>query len=126
MAETFHLRPDGEQAFGYAQAVRVGNVLHLAGSLSVNDAFEPLHAGDMNAQVEAVYASIRDTLAHFGATLDNVVRETIFVTDMDAFLGANAVRIAAYGGHRPATTAVQVTRLAFADCLVEIEATAVL
>jgi 2-iminobutanoate/2-iminopropanoate deaminase len=52
--QIFHLRPDGEKAFGYAQAVKVGNILHLAGALSVNDAFEPQHPGDMIAQVASV------------------------------------------------------------------------
>lgn len=122
----FHLRPEGERAFGYAQAVRAGNVIHIAGSLSVDEAFAPLHPGDMAAQISEIYGSVTKTLAAFGADLSNVVRETIFVTDMDAFLAANAIRIEALTGHRPATTAVEVRRLAFAECMIEIEMTAVL
>lgn len=124
--QTFHLRPDGEKAFGYAQAVKVDNTLHLAGALSVNDAFEPQHPGDMSAQVADVYESVGRTLREFGASLADVVKETIYVTDMDAFLAANALRIHAYAGHLPATTVVQVQRLAFPECLVEIEVTAVI
>lgn len=128
MADTqvFHLRPEGEKAFGYAQAVRVGNVIHLAGALSVDDQFAPQHAGDMGAQIEAIYESVRRTLAVFGGSLSDIVRETIFVTDMEAFLGANSVRIKALGGTLPATSAVEVKRLAFAECMIEIEITAVL
>ncbi|MFN3945792.1 MAG: RidA family protein [Allosphingosinicella sp.] len=122
--QAFHLRPEGERAFGYAQAVKAGNLIHIAGTLSVDDAFTPLHAGDLEAQLRTIYASVRETLAQFGASLGNVVRETIFVTDMEAFLAANRARIEVYEGWFPATTAVEVRRLAFAECMVEIEITA--
>jgi 2-iminobutanoate/2-iminopropanoate deaminase len=123
-AQSFHLRPEGEKAFGYAQAVRTGDTLHVAGTLSLDAGFSPLHVGDMGGQIGAAYDAIRETLAAFGVTLSNVVRETIYVTDMDAFIAANGVRMAAYAGWHPATTAVEVRRLAFPDCLVEIEVTA--
>jgi enamine deaminase RidA (YjgF/YER057c/UK114 family) len=123
---SFHLRPEGEKAFGYAQAVRRGDTLYVAGTLSVDDSFAPLHAGDMPAQIEAVYAAIGQTLAAHGGTLADVVRESIYVTDMHAFIAANGVRLAAYGGWFPAATAVEVSRLAFPECMVEIEVTAIL
>ena len=122
----FHLRPEGEKAFGYAQAVRRGDTLYVAGTLSVDDGFAPLHAGDMAAQIEAVYAAIGRTLAAHGATLADVVRESVYVNDMDAFIAANGARLAAYGGWFPAATAVEVKRLAFPECMVEIEVTAIL
>lgn len=122
--QRFHLRPDGEKAFGYAQAVRAGNLVHVAGSLSVDDAFQPLHPGDMPAQIGVVYDAIGQTLAHFGAGLADVVKETIFVTDMGAFLAANARRLEAYRGALPAATAVEVKQLAFPECLIEIEVVA--
>ncbi|MEO7602399.1 MAG: RidA family protein [Sphingomicrobium sp.] len=123
-SETFHLSAAGEQAFGYAQAVRSGALVHVSGTLSVDDAFAPLYADHIDEQVRHIYASIRRTLDHFGVGLNSVIRETIYVTDMDAFLGANAVRLAEYDGHFPATTAVQVQRLAFPECMIEVEVTA--
>jgi 2-iminobutanoate/2-iminopropanoate deaminase len=126
MGQSFHLRPGGEKAFGYAQAVRTGDTLHIAGTLSLDDGFAPIHVGDMAGQIGAAYEAIRQTLAAFGATLSNVARETIYVTDMDAFIAANGVRMEAYAGWHPATTAVEVRRLAFPDCMVEIEVTAIL
>lgn len=125
-SEPFHLRPDGEKAFGYAQAVRRGDALYIAGTLSVDDGFAPLHPGDMAAQIGAAYAAIAETLAAYSGTLADVVRETVYVTDMDAFLAANGARLAAYAGWLPAATAVEVKRLAFPECLVEIEVTAIL
>lgn len=124
LTETFHLSAAGEQAFGYAQAVRSGSLVHVSGTLSVDEAFAPLHPGDMQEQIRRIYASIRTTLDHFGIGLDSIVRETLYVTDMDAFLGANAVRLAEYDGHFPAATAVQVERLAFPECMIEVEVTA--
>ena len=125
--QSVHLRAEGEKAFGYAQTVRAGDQLYLAGSLSVDDAFQPRHAGDMNAQVREAYGAILRSLAQFGAGPANVVRETIYVTDMDAFLTANAYRLELYAGvDLPAATAVQVSRLAFPECMVEIEVTAAL
>lgn len=125
--QSFHLSPAGEKAFGYAQAVRIGDRLHISGSLSVDGNFAPLHAGDMAAQIGQVYDTIRRTLAAFGAGLTNVISERIFVTDMDAFLAANGERIAIYAGNDlPATTAVEIRRLAFPECMIEIEIMAAL
>jgi enamine deaminase RidA (YjgF/YER057c/UK114 family) len=122
--ERFHLRPEGEKAFGYAQAVKAGNWLHISGSLSVDDSFAPLAPGDMSAQIANVYDAIARTLAAHGLGFGDIVKETIFVTDMNAYLAANPRRITAYGGALPAATAVEVKRLAFPECLVEIEALA--
>ncbi|MBY8824243.1 RidA family protein [Sphingomonas colocasiae] len=125
--QSFHLAPDAEKAFGYAQAVRIGDRLHISGSLSVDDDFAPIHAGDMAAQIGRVYDTISRTLTAFDAGFANVVSERIFVTDMDAFLAANLARIAAYAGcDLPAATAVEVRRLAFSECLIEVEIMAAL
>ncbi|MDT9599144.1 RidA family protein [Sphingosinicella rhizophila] len=120
--KSFHLNPAGEKAFGYAQAVRRGDYLHISGTLSVDEDFTPLHAGDMEAQLQRVYDTLRRTLCAFDMDFPNVVSERIYVTDMDAFLAANAARLARYKGcDLPAATAVEVRRLAFPECMVEVE-----
>lgn len=120
--QVFHLRPEGEKAFGYAQAVRAGNALYISGTLSVNDTFQPIAEGDMVGQLETIYQTIIKTLSAHGGTLNSIVKETIYVSDMEAFLAANSVRIDAYKGYElPATTAVEVSRLAFPECMAEIE-----
>jgi enamine deaminase RidA (YjgF/YER057c/UK114 family) len=124
--ESFHLRPEGERAFGYAQAVRAGDLLHVSGVLAVDDGFTTLAPGDMAGQVAAVYDTLAQVLQYFDLGFADVVKETIFVTDMNAFLAANALRVERYRGCAlPAVTAVQVQRLAFPDNLIEIEAVAV-
>ncbi len=127
--QVFHLRPEGEKMYGFAAGVKVGNMLYLSGAIAMDDQFQTVAPGDMVGQLRAVYADIEKVLAVHGASFANVVKETSYVTDMDAFLApeANAVRVAHYRDCAPpAATVVQVARLAFPDNLVEIEAVAVL
>lgn len=81
----------------------------------------------MAGQIRAVYATLRETLNRFGASFADVVREAIYVTDMDSFIAANEARKETYANlDLPAATAVEVKRLAFPQNLIEIEITAVI
>jgi len=130
-----------EKAYGYAQAVRVGNTIYVSGQLSHDEqgnfvAPAPPDGADsatreshMELQMRASYANAVKVLAHLGASLKHVVEEVLYVTDMDAaFAVAGVVRKAAYGNDAPqcASTIAQVTRLAFRQQLIEIRFTAVL
>jgi len=130
-----------EEAFGYAQAVQVGRTIYVAGQLSHDEAGtlvgpatidgdgNILDASNMGLQMRTSYANAVKLLAKFGATLDHVVEETMFVTDMEAaFAVAGTVRKAAYGRDRPAcaSTIVEISRLALAGQLVEVGFTVVL
>lgn len=129
-----------EAAYGYAQAVQFGDTIYVSGQLSHDDqgnliAPAPLDAAgrvadasNMAAQMRATYANAARLLAEFGATLADVVEETIYVTDFDAaFAVAGTVRKEAYGTDKPgcASTIAGITRLAFPQQLVEISCTAV-
>jgi len=122
--QTFHLSEAIEKGFAYAQATAWQGQLNIAGTLSLDEAFAVVGAGDMAAQLVQVYGRIRTTLAAHGATLNDVLKETVYVTDMDALLAAHDVRVHAYGKHTPACTVVEISRLAFPGCMVEIELTA--
>jgi enamine deaminase RidA (YjgF/YER057c/UK114 family) len=130
-----------EDAYGYAQAVQVGTTIYVSGQLSHDDvgnliAPAPVDgqgritdASNMELQMRTAYANAAKLLSPFGATLDQVVEETLYVTDVDAaFAVAGAVRKAAYGKDRPecASTLVGTTRLAFPEQLIEISFTVVL
>jgi enamine deaminase RidA (YjgF/YER057c/UK114 family) len=130
-----------EEAYGYAQAVRIGNTIYVSGQLSHDDDGKlvgpaPVGASgrvtdtsNMELQMRTTYANAAKLLARFGATLDHVVQETIYVTDVDAaFAVAGLARKAAYGKEKPecASTLAGVTRLAFPEQLVEISFTVVL
>lgn len=130
-----------EDAYGYAQAVKVGNTIYIAGQLShdeggnlvgpaaLDGSGKVVDSSNMALQMQTAYENARRLLAKFGASLDNVVEEVIYVTDFDAaFAVAGKVRKAAYGTDRPicASTILGTTRLAFPQQLVEISFTAVL
>ena len=124
-----------EGLYGYVQAVKVGNTLYLSGQLSHDDqgnmvAPAPLDDdgkitdhGNMGPQMAQTYANAKILLARYGATLDNVVEEVLYVTDMDAaFAVAGEVRAEAYGGPPVVASTILVTpRLAFPDQLIEIK-----
>jgi enamine deaminase RidA (YjgF/YER057c/UK114 family) len=118
---TFHLSEAAERSFAYAQATSADGVLHVAGTLALDDAFAPVGEGDMTAQLNCAYERIARTLQAHGVGFSDVLKETLFVTSMDDMLAANGVRARVYGTHTPACTVVEVRRLAFPQCMVEIE-----
>jgi enamine deaminase RidA (YjgF/YER057c/UK114 family) len=117
----FHLSEPAERGFAYAQATSADGLLHVAGTLALDDAFAPVGEGDMAAQLDVAYERIGRTLRAHGASFSDVLKETVFVTSMDDMLAANGVRARVYGSHTPACTVVEVRRLAFPQCMVEIE-----
>jgi enamine deaminase RidA (YjgF/YER057c/UK114 family) len=133
--EVANLGMPWEEQYGYAQAVKVGDTIYVSGQLSHDDqgnmvAPAPLDQdrkitdhGNMGPQMAQSYANIEKVLASFGATMDAVVEEVVYVTDMDAaFAVAGKVRAAAYGGRPVVASTILVTpRLAFADQLIEIK-----
>ena len=82
--------------------------------------------GNRGAQMAQSYANIKKVLANYGATMDNIVEEVVYVTDMGAaFAVAGEVRREAYGGAPVVASTILVTpRLAFPDQLIEIKAIA--
>jgi enamine deaminase RidA (YjgF/YER057c/UK114 family) len=81
---------------------------------------------NMELQMRQAYANVEKVLARYGATIENVVEETLYVTNMDeAFAARAACREDVFGGHTElASTIVQIQRLAFPELMVEIKCTA--
>ena len=103
---------DQDTAAGYAQAVKIDNVIYISGTV----------ARDVNPEgIRRVYAGLQKTLEHYGATFQNVVKENLYTTDIEAMKQHNAVRKAFYKGDFPAATWVQINRLYMADARLEIE-----
>lgn len=124
-----------EEAYGYAQAIRNGNSIYVSGQLShdsdgqivgaalLGEDGKPKGFAEMALQMQTTYANAEKVLAQFGATLDDVVEETLFVLDVDAaFAVAGEVRREAYGTAKPqcASNLIGVSRLAFPTQLIEI------
>ena len=115
--QVYHAHP-AEREIGYAQAIRVGNVVYVSGTIGAGET--------MDDQVTDAYQRIEATLAEFGVDLDSVVREVVYTTDMVALQQSIPTRKALYGEHAPAATWVEIDRLFMDTALVEIEVTAVI
>jgi 2-iminobutanoate/2-iminopropanoate deaminase len=124
--ETKSLGMPWEKEYGYAQAVKVGDTIYLSGQVSHDDRGNIVGLRDMEAQMRQAYTNIQKVLAQYGATMDNVVDEVLFVTDMDtAFAAAVKCRREVFSGTPVvASTIVQIQRLAFPDLLIEIRCVA--
>ncbi len=110
----------------YTQLVRAGKTLYLAGQTAVNEKGELIGKGNMRAQVRQVYENLKSLLASQGATFDHLVKITVYTLSIDEFRKAGDIREEYTGGRAPASTLLQIDRLASPDYLVEIEGIAVL
>ncbi len=115
-----------EREYGYSQAVKIGDTIYLAGQVSHDDEGNILGEGDMEVQMRAAYANLVKVLAQYGATIDNVVDEILFVTDMDAAFAARVKMKQEVFSGSPVlgSTIVQIQRLAAPQFMIEIKCTA--
>lgn len=115
-----------EQTYGYRRAVRIGNVVAVAGTAPVGDDGETFAPGDPYAQARRCFEVALKAAAELGARPEHVIRTRMFVTDMrfaDDFGRAHAEL---FGAHPPAATMVEIRRLVRPDMLIEVEVEAVL
>ena len=101
-----------ERSIGFCQAVRVGDVLYVSGVTG---------AAPMDSAVPRVYAQLRRILETNDLTFADVVKETVYATDLDAFIKVSDVRKQFYGSWLPAATWVQVQRLYLPSFVVEVD-----
>jgi 2-iminobutanoate/2-iminopropanoate deaminase len=107
----------------YADAVVAGDTLYVSGIVPV-DASGAVVGGDVVAQARQVFAIMERVLAAAGATPADVVKVTVYLLDVDDRPLINPVRQEFFGSTRPASTLVEVSRLAVPGARVEIEAIA--
>ena len=124
--ETKSLGMPWEKEYGYAQAVKVGDTIYVSGQVSHDEEGNIVGLKDMEAQMRQAYTNIQKILAQYGATMDNVVDEVLYVTDMDtAFAAAVKCRREIFSGDPVvASTIVQIQRLAFHELMIEIRCVA--
>ena len=120
--ETKSLGMPWEKEYGYAQSVKVGDTIYVSGQVSHDETGRIVGRGDMEAQMRQAYTNIQKVLTQYDATMNNIVEEILFVTDMDAaFAAAVKCRESIFSGTPVvASTIVQIQRLAFPDLLIEI------
>ncbi len=114
-----------ENTIGYSRAVKVGNIIEIAGTTAVKEG-EVLHTGDAYLQTVSILKTIEQVLQQMGASLNDVVRTRIYLKNIDDWEEVGKAHGEFFGNIKPAATMVAVAALINPEMLVEIEATAIL
>ena len=115
-----------EEIVGYSRAVRIGNVVEVAGTTAVDEAGTVVGLDDPGAQARYILQKIEKALAEAGATMRDVVRTRMFVTDISRWEAVGRAHGEFFRDVKPVATMVEVSQLISPELLVEIEVTAVI
>ncbi len=106
----------------YSQGIIVNNMFYSSGQIPLTPEGE-LVAGDVREQTHQVFSNLQAVLAEAGASLDTVVKATVFIADMEEFGIINEIYAEYFGDHKPARSCVEVARLP-KDVKIEVEVVA--
>ncbi len=118
-------KPDPYEPFRLSQGYRVADLLFISGQAAYDDAGKIVSPGDFDAQANQAFANLERALRAGGSSLRNVVKVTIFLTDMAHFPKIVELRGRYFSPPYPADTIVEVSSLYHEDAMIEIEAVAV-
>ena len=114
-----------EDVVGYSRAVRIGNIVEVAGTTAM-DGDKLVGLGSVYLQTKYVFQKIEKALEEAGASLQDVVRTRMFITDISKWEEAGRAHGEVFAGIKPASTMVEVSALIDERLLIEIEVTAVI
>jgi enamine deaminase RidA (YjgF/YER057c/UK114 family) len=115
-----------EDIVGYSRAVKVGNVIEVTGTVSLNEEGELVGGDNAYEQTKFIIQKIEKILQKAGAELKHTVRTRMFVTDISRWEEYGRAHGEAFADIRPCTTMVEVNKLISPEYLIEIEATAII
>lgn len=113
-----------EDVVGYSRAVRVGNIVEVAGTTAV-DGDALVGEGDVYKQTQFILRKIGKALEQAGSSLEHVVRTRMYITDISLWQEAGKAHGEVFGSIKPASAMVEVSALIDQRLLIEIEATAI-
>lgn len=113
-----------EDVVGYSRAVRIGNIIEVAGTTAM-DGDALIAKDDLYGQTVFIFKKIENALQQAGSSLNDVVRTRMYVTDISQWEKAGKAHGEFFAGIKPASTMVEVSRLINEDLLIEIEVTAI-
>jgi 2-iminobutanoate/2-iminopropanoate deaminase len=124
--QEYRVAGQAEPISHYTDAVRAGGLLFCSGIVPVDEQGQLVGADDVVAQARCVFENMRSVLAAAGAGPGDVVKVTVFLADVDDRAAINPARQEFFGVTRPASTLVEIGRLAVPGARIEVEAVAVL
>ncbi len=126
MPEQIEVNPEWPwtKTFRISQGMRVGNTVYLSGQIAFDPDGNVVGVDDMGAQARQVFKNMRTVLAEAGATMEDVVKLTAFITDFSRYPDYGAARAEAFPNNIPASSTVATPALVNPDLLVEVEAIA--
>ena len=110
-----------EPIVGYSRAIRVGNHVHVSGTTALDEDGEIVGKGDAYLQTQQILKNIERGLLQVDASMSDVIRTRIYVTNIDAWKQVGKAHGQAFAEIKPATSMVEVSRLIDSEFLVEIE-----
>ena len=114
-----------ESVAGYSRAVRVGNIIEVAGTTAVDAEGQVVGSGDISKQTDYIFNKIRNALNHAGSKMSDVIRTRMYLTDINDWEAVARVHGDIFSDIKPVSTLVEVSGLIDKELLIEIEVSAV-